>query len=60
MIVSRSTIHKQKRKIFHLSSILSYLPPFFLIFSNIMPIYLKSSDGRCRKGIRRSNGSRPA
>jgi len=51
MMMPRSTIHKQKRKKFHLSSVLLYLSPFPLTFPKTIL--------RCRGGMKRSNSFRP-
>ena len=59
VMLSRPIIHKQKRKFFHLSSISSYLLSSHPIFHNTTPIYLKSSDGRYREDMRRSNSFKP-
>ena len=52
-MVPRSTIHKQKRKNFHLSSILLYLLPFSPIFPKTTPRCLKSSNGRYKEGTKK-------
>jgi len=56
MMVPRSTIHKQKKKFFALVSVSLCLPLPTLIFHKTMPRFLKSSDKRCSRGMRRSSG----
>ena len=57
MMVSKSTIYKQKRKVFTFSSVSSCLPLFPPTSSKIMLRCLKSSAIRYSKGTRRSNSS---
>ena len=57
MIVPRSTIYKQKRKVFAFVSISLCLPPSLLTFPKIMPKYLKSSSKKSSGDMRRSNSS---
>jgi len=57
MMVSRSTIHKLKKKFFALVSVLLCLPPPTPIFHKTMLRSLKSSSKRYSGGMRSSSSS---
>ena len=59
MMVPKSTIYKQKRKVFAFSSILPCFPPFPLTSSKIIPKCLKNSAMKYKEDTRRSNSSKP-